>query len=210
MQSTSNHPPTDAETESRPASGGERPGFRLKGSLWLVLGIIFFPVIFVMLGLILMVLLQPAKGALDGDQLTQARTLWEASRPPAYEATLQISGNNSGEITIRQLPGEPPQVKHEPESLAQTAEGAFYAGDSWGIEALFDRIANDMELMQQPEYRPPPGMLSVEPRAVFQAQFDPRYGYPTRYRCQKLGPQPALEWQIKQFEVLRKPPADAL
>ncbi len=119
---------------------------------------------------------------------------WEAKGPANYKLDLTLQGRQPGQIHIE---------VHRGEVTAMTRDGVEprqrRTWDYWSVPGQFDTIDRELEMAADPQasFHAPAGAV------VQQAEFDPTYGYPRRYRRFVLGTDLEIDWKVTHFEVLR-------
>jgi hypothetical protein len=119
---------------------------------------------------------------------------WEAKGPASYTLDLTLQGRQPSQIHIE---------VHRGEVTAMTRDGVEprqrRTWDYWSVPGQFDTIDRELEMAADPQstFRASAGAV------VQQAEFDPTYGYPRRYRRIVLGNDLEIEWQVTRFEPLR-------
>jgi hypothetical protein len=119
---------------------------------------------------------------------------WQTSGPASYALDLTLLGRQPGQIHIE---------VHQGDVTAMTRDGIQprqrRTWDYWSVPGQFDTIERELEMAAHPEasFHAPAGAV------VQQAEFDPRYGYPRRYRRFVLGTELEIDWQVTHFEPLR-------
>jgi hypothetical protein len=71
--------------------------------------------------------------------------------------------------------------------------------DVWTVAGQFDTLYRELELAENPEreMQAPPGT-----RLRLLAEFDPKLGYPRRYRRIVVGDAPSVTWDVTRFEAV--------
>ena len=128
---------------------------------------------------------------LSRDRLVAAREMWQKNRPANYDLTVVVTGDLAGTYRL-QVRGDKVEGTLDEKPVANRGEGLRY----WTIDGMFDVIEIDTERCEKAAM---PGAQPGEARLVLSADFDPRLGYPRRYRRLSLEPRRAVEWQITQF-----------
>jgi hypothetical protein len=131
----------------------------------------------------------PAMSATDFEA---AVTRWEANRSAEYEMEIEVTGRQSGTMHVVVKDHEPVSVRRGGTLVAE------HTWEYWTVEGLFEIIRTDLEGLDQPERAF--GTPDVS-QLVQQAEFDPKFGYPRRYRRAVLTTGDAIEWEIVRFNV---------
>lgn len=130
---------------------------------------------------------------LTPDALDAAIARWEQHGPRDYDLDLEVRGGGGGKIHIEVRGGEP---------TAMTRNGipaAEHTWMYWTIDGLFDIIRQDLEGLDQPER----AFGVADPSEIVQqAEFDPKLGYPKRYRRAVPVAGREIEWEVTSFQAV--------
>jgi hypothetical protein len=128
---------------------------------------------------------------LSHERLVAAQEMWQKNRPAEYDLTVVVTGDLAGTYRL-QVRGETVEGTLNEQPVGNRGEGLRY----WTIDGMFDVMEVDLERCEKAAT---PGAQPGEARLVLSADFDPRLGYPRRYRRLSLEPRRAVEWEITQF-----------
>ena len=118
---------------------------------------------------------------------------WEAQGPANYELDLTLEGRRAGHIHVEVHRGEVTSMTRDGIEPAQRR-----TWDYWSVPGQFDTLDRELELAADPQA----GFHASAGAVVQQAEFDPTYGYPRRYRRFVLGSDQELDWQTTHFKPL--------
>jgi hypothetical protein len=130
---------------------------------------------------------------LTEERLAAAEQLWAAQGPHSYNLDVTLGGSQRGHIHVEVRDDQVINMTRDGHTPKQRR-----TWDYWTVPSQFDTIRQDMALAQHPQR--PFGVGSPE-QVVLRVEFDPHYGYPTRYQRSVSGAPYDVEWQIDRFEV---------
>ena len=122
--------------------------------------------------------------AMERADFEAARARWEEAKVESYEIAVTVSGMQPGnyEVTVQ-------------DNLATSAtfDGRALKRQrtfgTWAVTGMFDTLSRDLETNDK------------DGNLMLQAEFDPEYGYPTKYARIQLttGHHDALQWEVTKF-----------
>ncbi|HZZ74187.1 MAG TPA: DUF6174 domain-containing protein [Pirellulales bacterium] len=148
-------------------------------------------------GIGLFAVLQGRVPLLTDADFARAEKTWETAGPQNYQYDLLIGGRQSGKVHA---------VVHHGVVTELTRDGLEpkrkQTWDYWRIEQLFDFIADDLAVQKDPAKKAAQFNIPGDTILTLRAKFDPRYGYPIRYRRAFAAQNLDLDWSIVRFEPL--------
>ena len=120
-------------------------------------------------------------------QFDNARSLWEDSKQTSYRITVEVSGMQPGVYDVTVENGIATAARFDGRPL--TRQRTF---GTWSVVGMFDTLSRDLETNEKAGY------------LMLGAEFDPQYGYPTKYQRieMRTGAHDALQWKVTRFEPL--------
>lgn len=144
--------------------------------------------------LLLLVYLRDPLPRIDEQGFAAARQRWEAEGPRDYDLKLELTGNQAGRIVVQVREGRPQRVDRQPGTAPPER-----TWDYWTVAGLLEVIEGELACAET---------AAKDPKAapiVVRGEFDPRYGYPARFRRTTLGGGAEIGWRVLAFEpVLTK------
>jgi hypothetical protein len=144
-----------------------------------------------LLGLMLCLLLylRDPMPRIDAQSLDAARARWQAEQPKDYDLKLELTGNQTGRLVVQVREGRPQQVERQPgRSPPQRT------WDYWTVPGLLEVVEGELDCAADAAKDP------NAPPIVVRGEFDPRYGYPARFRRTSLGGGAQIGWRVLSFE----------
>lgn len=159
----------------------------------LLLGVIAGVVAGLALVVGLMVAMRPAPlPALTDESLAAARAKWESQGPKSYDLELVIRGREPGKVVAEVRNGEVTRLTRDGREPDQRRTWQY-----WSVPAQFDTL--DEELADV--HKAASGFAdSKNVQTRLEAQFDPRFGYPAKYRRIVIGNNLSMSWEVTRFK----------
>lgn len=112
--------------------------------------------------------------------------VWQESKPSSYKITVEVKGMQPGVYDVVVENGIASSARFDGRDL--TRQRTF---GTWSVTGMFDTLARDLETNDKHDY------------LMLRAEFDPQYGYPTRYERieMRTGVHDALQWEVTSFEA---------
>lgn len=126
--------------------------------------------------------------------LEAAEARWRAEGPADYDLDLQLGGARPGSVHVEVRGGEVTAMTRDGQTPDQRR-----TWDVWSVEGQFDTLFRELELADAPAREM---QVDAATRLVLRAEFDPRFGYPQRYRRIVLGQGPEVYWEVTRFRAL--------
>jgi hypothetical protein len=158
-----------------------------------VLGLVFglaLGLLGLMLGLFLF--LRDSLPRIAAADLAAARARWQSEGPRDYDLKLELTGNQSGRLVVQVRDGRPLRVDRQP---GQSPPQRTW--DYWTVAGLLDVIQGELDCAADAAQDP------NSPPIIVRGEFDPRYGYPARFRRTSLGGGAEIGWRVLAFEPVR-------
>lgn len=114
-----------------------------------------------------------------------ASDLWNIRQPANYEITVEVTGMQPGIYQVVVENGLAVEATFDGRPL--TRQRTF---GTWAVSGMFDTLSRDLETSERENY------------LMLGANFDPEFGYPTRYQRieMRTGAHDTLQWQVTRFE----------
>jgi hypothetical protein len=123
-----------------------------------------------------------------------ARQRWEANAPPNYDIEVVVRGSQPATYAVEVRDGRPEVALRNGQPLLQRRTFS-----TWSVPGMFSTMSRDVEVVERFEQ----GNASPSaPRLALRAEFDERFGYPTRYRRIEWGSPVEVSWEVTKFEVI--------
>ena len=128
---------------------------------------------------------------LTPESLESAVARWGAEGPASYDLELALSGREQGSILLEVRGGEPTAMKRN---------GVVPQRRTWEYWTIPEQLA----MIEREQTGDPRQLFGVDDRSqvILHAEFDPRFGYPRRYRRQVLGADQEIHWEIVKFQAV--------
>jgi hypothetical protein len=119
---------------------------------------------------------------------------WEEHGPASYDMDLELAGNRPGKVHVEVRDG---QVTHMMRDGVEPKQRRTW--DYWSVPGQFDTIGQELDMAEQPAKS---FGASGAAQVVMWAEFDPRFGYPTRYDRVVLGADLETHWKTTRFQAI--------
>lgn len=119
-------------------------------------------------------------------RLDEAQRRWQAHAPAGYDLVVSIEGAQPGQVRLSVRDGQVRDMTYNGQTPA-----SLDARRAWTVPGMFEMLYRELELAEQ---------QAAGSRVMLQAQFDPHYGFPQRYKRLMLGPEPGIRWTVERFE----------
>jgi hypothetical protein len=138
--------------------------------------------------LVLVVLLGGSMPLVTEEAYEQASARWDAEGPQSYRLELVVEGDQSGRVLLEVEQGRVTSMLRD--GVAPRDRRTW---DAWSVPGQFDWIQQDMDRSK---------LAVKEGRTGLQllAEFDPRWGFPVRYRRFDLDSGHFVGWEVVRFE----------
>jgi len=120
--------------------------------------------------------------------LQTAMEQWQAKGPASYDLNVQIGGAQAGMAHVEVRNGAVTVATRDGRPLEN------WNRDEWTIPSQFEMLEREFEFKEDPqnEMGAPPGA-----KLWLRCEFDPKLGYPRRFRRQATGGAPEAHWRNK-------------
>lgn len=140
----------------------------------------------------------PASARLTPEFFHAAQAKWKQAQPQDYNIEIQVRGNQPATYYVEVRGGEAQRALRNGNPLQQ-----LRTFSTWSVPGMFATMSRDVEVLER---RAAGQADKFTPDLNLRATFDPRYGYPARYRRVQYQSSVEVEWEVTKFEVLDKPP----
>lgn len=123
---------------------------------------------------------------LTAETLEAARQKWAQAGPANYDLELKIAGRQPGVVEVQVRDGQVTQMKRDGVEPAERRTWAY-----WSVPAQFDTLEEELNNVHK--------AASGYEGARLEAQFDPHYGYPARYRRIVTSNDLSMSWEVTRF-----------
>jgi len=125
-----------------------------------------------------------------------AHQRWKASPLANYDVEVRVTGPQAAAYRVQVCDGEPPAAWRNGQPL--NSRRTF---GTWSVPGMFATISRDVEAIERAAAR------GAAPPLIQRAEFDPKYGYPARYRridngSRKGGDSIAVTWDVIEFRIV--------
>ena len=157
-----------------------------------------------LLGLLAMVMLammtrSPASPRLTPEIFRAAMAKWKEEQPRDYDIEIQVRGNQPATYYVEVRGGDARLALRNDQPLTQRRTFS-----TWSVPGMFATMSRDVEAL---ELRAAGRADASTPDLNLRAAFDPRYGYPVRYRRLQYQSSVEVEWEVTKFAVPDRPQA---
>lgn len=126
------------------------------------------------------------------DKLDAAEKLWEAKGPKSYIADFLIEGAQPGVVHVEVRDGEVVAMTRNGIEPRQSRTWVY-----WSMPERFAEMERELDLAADPEHEM---SATVDTHVQLRAEFDPTYGYPSRFHRIVFGGGPEVYWRVTAFE----------
>jgi hypothetical protein len=126
------------------------------------------------------------------DKLDAAEMLWEAKGPKSYVADFEIEGAQPGVVHVEVRDGEVVAMTRNGIEPRQARTWVY-----WSIPERFAEMERELDLAADPENEM---SATADTRIQLRAEFDPTFGYPSRFHRVVFGGGPEVYWRVTAFE----------
>ena len=152
-----------------------------------------------LLGLVVMIALALVPRGSAAPRLTPelfraAMAKWKQEQPRDYDIEIQVRGNQPATYFVEVRDGVALAALRNGKPLAQRRTFG-----TWSIPGMFATMSRDVDALER---RATGQADKFTPDLHLRATFDPRYGYPARYRRLQYQSSVEVEWEVTKFEVL--------
>jgi len=128
----------------------------------------------------------------EGFQATMAK--WKQEGPQNYNIEIQVHGNQPATYYVEVRGGDARLALRNGKPLTQRRTFS-----TWSVPGMFATMSRDVDALE----RRAAGQADAStPDLNLRATFDPRYGYPARYRRLQYRSSVEVEWEVTRFEVV--------
>ena len=121
-----------------------------------------------------------------------AKAKWKQAQPQDYNIEIQVRGNQPGTYYVEVRGGEAQLALRNGNPLTQRRTFS-----TWSVPGMFATMSRDVDTLER---RAAGQADRSTPDLNLRATFDPRYGYPVRYRRIQYRSSSEVEWEVTRFE----------
>lgn len=126
-----------------------------------------------------------------------AQAKWKREQPQNYNIEIQVNGTQPATYYVEVRGGVAQLALRNGQPLRQ-----MRTFSTWSVPGMFATMSRDVDAL---ELRAAGRGDKFTPDLNLRATFDPRYGYPARYRRLQYQSSVEVEWEVTRFEGLDKP-----
>ena len=138
----------------------------------------------------------PVTPRLTPEAFQAAMQKWKEAQPSDYNIEVQVRGNQPATYYVEVRGGEAQLALRNGNPLTQRRTFS-----TWSVPGMFATMGRDVDVL---ELRARGRADKFTPDLHLRAAFDPRYGYPARYRRIQYRSSVEVEWEVTKFEVIQK------
>ncbi|MFN0019016.1 MAG: DUF6174 domain-containing protein [Pirellulaceae bacterium] len=151
------------------------------------------------LGLVVMLALaiwnrDPSSARLTPELFHAAKAKWKQAQPQDYNIEIQVRGNQPATYYVEVRGGEAQLALRNGNPLTQRRTFS-----TWSVPGMFATMSRDVDALER---RAAGQANQSTPDLNLRATFDPRYGYPARYRRIQYRSSSEVEWEVTRFKPL--------
>jgi hypothetical protein len=128
---------------------------------------------------------------LTDEAFADATARWQARSLANYEIEIQVTGRQAATYHVVVRDGQPVAAERNGHGLPQQR-----VWRTWSVDGMFDTVRRD--LMNEDRQADPASPTS-QAGLIVRAEFDPMYGYPSRYLRVQLGQPFDVSWKVTRF-----------
>lgn len=130
--------------------------------------------------------------ALTREALAAAVRQWQENGPSDYDVEVEVDGRAKDVYRVSVRGGVAVSLQHNGTPINRPR-----VWDTWSVPGMFDTIRRDLDSVEAVESGRATGQT---PQLRLKCDFDPRYGYPQRYRrTEKSGGREVI-WNVIEFQ----------
>jgi hypothetical protein len=134
---------------------------------------------------------------LTPDIFEAAKAKWNLEQPQNYNIEIQVHGTQPATYYVEVRGGAAQLALRNGQPLRQ-----MRTFSTWSVPGMFATMSRDVDALK---LRAAGRGDKFTPDLNLRATFDPRYGYPARYRRLQYQSSVEVEWEVTRFEDLDKP-----
>ena len=148
-----------------------------------------------LLAMIGLALLKPGSASprLTPEIFRTATAKWDREQPHDYDIEIMVRGNQPATYFVEVRSGEARLALRNGKPLTQRRTFS-----TWSVPGMFATMSRDVDALER---RAAGQADRSTPDLHLRATFDPRYGYPARYRRLQYQSSVEVEWEVTRFEV---------
>jgi hypothetical protein len=123
-----------------------------------------------------------------------AREKWDENELPNYNIEVKVTGTQGATYRAEVREGKAVAAWRNDKPLLQ--ERTF---NTWSVRGMFGTISRDIDHVER---RAAGKAEQNTPRLTLRGEFDPKTGYPARYRRIEWGSAVEVSWQVTKFEPM--------
>ena len=145
--------------------------------------------------------------ALTRTEFAVAWQRWEQAAPANYTIEIEVSGRQAAVYRVEVRAGEVISASHNGTPLPNRRTWF-----TWSVPGMFETMEGDLRVIEGaasnaaapqgtgPVSGPATGNAANSPsRLTLRAEFDPRYGFPSRYQRFEWGAKVDAQWRVREF-----------
>jgi hypothetical protein len=118
---------------------------------------------------------------------------WEREQPRDYDIEIEVRGNQPATYFVEVREGQARLALRNGKPLTQRRTFS-----TWSVPGMFATMSRDVGALER---RAAGTADESTPDLNLRATFDPRYGYPARYRRLQYQSSVEVEWEVTRFEI---------
>jgi hypothetical protein len=123
-----------------------------------------------------------------------AMAKWKHEGPQDYNIEIQVRGNQPATYYVEVRGGDARLALRNGKPLTQRRTFS-----TWSVPGMFATMSRDVDALER---RAAGQRDASTPDLNLRATFDPRYGYPARYRRLQYRSSVEVEWEVTRFEIV--------
>ena len=135
-----------------------------------------------------------ASPRLSPELFREAMAKWKRDQPRNYDIEIQVRGNQPATYFVQVRNGDAKRALRNGQPLTQRRTFS-----TWSVPGMFATMSRDVDALER---RAAGQGDKFTPELNLRATFDPRYGYPARYRRLQYQSSMEVEWEVTKFDVL--------
>ncbi len=149
-----------------------------------------------LLAMIALAIMTRGRGSprLSPEAFQAAMDKWKQQGPQDYNLEVQVRGNQPATYYVEVRGGDARLALRNGKPLTQRRTFS-----TWSVPGMFATMSRDVDALE----RRAAGQADAStPELNLRATFDPRYGYPARYRRLQYQSSVEVEWEVTRFEIV--------
>jgi hypothetical protein len=130
--------------------------------------------------------------ALTAERLVEAQERWRRNGPTSYDMDLEILGERPGPVHVEVRLGQVTAMTRD----GRTPDPRTW--HYWTVLGQFETLERELVMAEDPTHE---AQASAGTQWRLRCEFDPRYGFPSRFQRTVFGGGPDVYWRVTQFVV---------